>query len=257
MHLIHDTVYLDTINRIVIRVDTVIRYNTDTLYRDPTHTDTIIITTTKTDTVILRSIDTIYLTKGQHDTITKNIYLSDTVNNYLSVTKYDNIIRIDSVISVDTVYGLYASKLSKAFNHIKINQYPDSVNGSYITHIYFGGTEYFMTPDHFVDVPWDLQTTLTVGIMYKYGDATTIALRDYFDPLVSYQYVLQTQGGIIGQRQDYLARFPYVNTNNLAVITLKDNLNGNGGLFGGDYPEQGDGLNMHSHYVKPIYKRIN
>ena len=227
LHTVHDTLYLkmtDTINRFGTKSDTVIKYNADTSRQGANNTDTLIITTTKTDTLIQ--------------------------------IKYDTIIKIDSVIVRDTVYGMYASKPSGNLNHIKVNQFPDSVNGSYITHIYFGGTEYFLTADHFVDVPSGLQTTLSVEIMYKYGDATTVAMRDYFDPLVTYQYVLQVQGGTVGQRQDYIVEFPYVNTTNLVTITLKDNLNGEGGLFAGDYPGQGDGLNAHAHYVKPVYNRI-
>jgi hypothetical protein len=227
LHTVHDTLYekiTDTVNRFGIKTDTLIKYNSDSTRQGANNTDTLIITTTKIDTLIQ--------------------------------IKYDTIIKIDSAIIIDTVYGMYASKSSRNLNHIKVNQFPDSVNGSYITHIYFGETEYFLTPDHFVDVPWNLQTTLSVEIMYKYGDATTVAMRDYFDPLVTYQYVLQVQGGTVGQRQDYIAQFPYVNTTNLVTITLKDNLNGEGGLFAGDYPGQGDGLNAHAHYVKPAYKRI-
>jgi len=222
-----DTLYqkmTDTVNRFGIKTDTLIKYNSDSTRQGANNTDTLIITSIKTDTLIQ--------------------------------IKDGTIIKIDSVIVIDTVYGLYASKMSGNLNHIKINQFPDSVSGSTITHIYFGETEYTMTPDHFVDVPRDLQTTLSVEIMYKYGDATTVAMRDYFDPLVTYQYVLQVQGGTVGQRQDYIVQFPYVNTTNLATITLKDNVNGEGGLFSPDYPGQGDGLNAHAKFVKPVYKRV-
>jgi len=227
LHTVHDTLYqkmTDTTNRFGIKTDTLIKYNSDSARQGPNNTDTLIITTIKTDTLIQ--------------------------------IKSDSIIKVDSVIVIDTVYGIYASKPFGNLNHIKVNQFPDSVNGSSITHIYFGETEYSVTPDHFVDVPWGLQTTLRVEIMYKYGDATTVAMRDYFDPLVTYQYVLQVQGGTVGQRQDYIVQFPYVNTTNLAIITLKDNVNGKGGFFAGDYPGQGEGLNAHAHYLKPVYKRV-
>ncbi len=230
---IHDTIYrivLDTITK--TKYDTVVKYNGDTL-RDPAHTDTVIIKTTKTDTVIQWKYDTIQIVRTDSFKIVK----TDTFT----------IIHIDSVSIVDTVYGMFASRPPTGLNHIAVNNYRDSsksnFGNTYIVDIRIGGVRYFVK-NGYIDVPDNQQTDMYVDVSYNTFSSAVVSTRDYFDPFVEYSRVLQT----VGPGSNQAVYFPYINTSNVAIITVSD--------FG--LNQQGPTVtsSAHSHWVTEKFREI-
>jgi hypothetical protein len=231
---IHDTLYrlvLDTITK--TKYDTVVKYNADTLNKDPNHTDTIIIKTTKTDTLIQWKYDTIRVVRTDSFKIVK----TDTFT----------IIRIDSVSIIDTVYGMFASRPSTGLNHIAINNYRDSsksnFGNTYIVDIRIGGVKYFVK-NGYIDVPDNQQTDMYVDVSYNTFSSAVVSTRDYFDPYVEYSHVLQT----VGPGSNQAVYFPYVNTSNLAIITVSD--------FGLNEQGPAGSSSAHSHWITEKYREI-
>lgn len=233
---IHDTIFVDrtqvdTVRFYATKSDTIIRYNNDTTIRDIYHTDTIIVVKTQYDTLVQHKYDTVYLTKTTHDTINRFVFLSDTVNNYITIVKHDTVLQTQIVIQTDTIWGQFASMPSTGRQHIAIHQYSDtSTPGqlhSKIIKIVIGGVTYVPGPDtvwknsagEFIDVPNNQITNMQITISQdKYSWATIAIYKFYPSNYVMYMTGLQIGGPSDTQVFD----FPYVDVNNTWIIEMSD-----------------------------------